>query len=104
MINIFTIINFIKNQWLGSIVILIWLLTLLIPNKDVSVDKIKTEVKIKEKQYIIDTLYKNNTSIITKIKYIKQKEYDTIKIIDTIPISELQKYFSNRYVKSDTVR
>ena len=104
MINIFTVINFIKNQWLGSIVILIWLLTLLIPNKDVSVDKVKTEVKIKEKQYIIDTLYKNNTSIITKIKYIKQKEYDTIKIIDTIPISELQKYFSSRYVKGDTVR
>jgi hypothetical protein len=96
MTKILTIINFIKNQWLGSIVILIWLLTLLIPNKDLSVDKIKTEVKIKEKQYIIDTLYKNNTSIITKIKY--------IKIVDTIPINELQKYFSNRYTKSGTTR
>jgi hypothetical protein len=104
MTKILTIINFIKNQWLGSIVILIWLLTLLIPNKDLSIDKIKTEVKIKEKQYIIDTLYKNNTSIITKIKYIKQKEYDTIKIVDTIPINELQKYFSNRYTKSGTTR
>lgn len=104
MINIFTVINFIKNQWLGFIVIFIWLLTLLIPNKDISVDKIKTEVKVKEKQYIIDTLYKNNTNIITKIKYIKQKEHDTIKIIDTISISKLQEYFSNRYSKSDTVR
>lgn len=104
MINIFTVINFIKNQWLGFIVIFIWLLTLLIPNKDVSVDKIKTEIKVKEKQYIIDTLYKNNTNIITKIKYIKQKEHDTIKIIDTISISKLQEYFSNRYSKSDTVR
>jgi hypothetical protein len=104
MINIFTVINFIKNQWLGSIVIFIWILTLLIPSKDISVDKIKTEIKIKDKQYIIDTLYKNNTNIITKIKYIKQKEHDTIKIIDTIPISELQKYFSNRYIKGDTIR
>jgi hypothetical protein len=104
MINIFAVLNFIKNQWLGFIVIFIWILTLLIPNKDIDVDKIETEVKIKEKQYIIDTLYKNNTSIITKIKYIKQKEYDTIKIIDTIPTSELQKYFSNRYSKGDTIR
>ena len=104
MINIFTIIGFIKNQWLGFIVIFIWILTLLIPNKDISIDKIKTDIKVKDKEYIIDTLYKNNTSIITKIKYIKQKEYDTIKIIDTIPTSKLQQYFSNRYSKSDTIR
>ena len=104
MINAFTIINFIKNQWLGFIVIFIWVLTLLTPDKDITIDKIKTEVKIKEKQYIIDTLYKNNTSIITKIKYIKQKEYDTIRIFDTINISKLQEYFSKRYSKSDTIR
>jgi hypothetical protein len=104
LINVFAILDFIKNQWLGFLVIFIWILSSLIPSQDINIDKIKTDIKIKEKEYIIDTLYKNNTKIINKIKYIKQKEYDTVKIIDTIPTSQLQVYFSNRYKQSDTIR
>ena len=46
---------------------------------------------------LIDSLSKVDTVLLTKIKLIKEKEYETIRIIDSMPISGLQKYFTGRY-------
>lgn len=106
MINIFKVINFVKNQWLGFVVALLWLVTVIASNV---IDKTDAEklVNIKseigKQKVIIDTLYKENVRVETRIKILKQKEYDTIRVIDTMSISELQKYFANRYNKKDSI-
>ena len=48
---------------------------------------------------IIDSLSRIDTLIVNKIKIIKQKEYVQIRIVDSLPISGLQKYFSDKYTK-----
>ena len=50
-----------------------------------------------ESAKLIDSLSKIDTVIVNKIKTIKQKEYVQIKVIDSLPISGLQKFFSDRY-------
>lgn len=103
MINILKVLLFIKNQWLGFIVIFLWVLYATYSvEDDVRLIDIKKDIKKVEKD--IDTLYINNTKIEERIRIIKQKEYDTIRVIDTMSISELQSYFSKRYSKEDSIK
>ena len=103
MINILKVLGFIKNQWLGFVVIAIWIMISVSHKVDRSkLISIKKDIKKVERE--IDTLYLNNTKIEERIKIIKQKEYDTIRIIDTMSISELQGYFSERYGKEDSIK
>jgi hypothetical protein len=107
MIDIFKALNFIKSQWLGFIVILLWIFISLLPNRDLN--KLKKEDKkldtiIVKQNNIIDTIYKDNIKIKNKIQYINKKQYDTIKIIDTMSTSELQKFFTDRYNKKDSCK
>lgn len=106
MINVFAILSFIKNQWLGFVVMLLWLLTLIVGQKDLAPLIEKRNVLDKNTLNYnkkIDTIYIENLKIKNRIKYIKQKENDTIRIIDTMSISELQEYFSDRYNKKDSL-
>lgn len=103
MINIFKILSFIKEQWLGFLVIALCIVISLSHRvDDGKLINIKKDIKKVEKE--IDTLYLNNTKIEERIRIIKQKEYDTIRIIDTMSISELQSYFSERYPEKDSVK
>lgn len=106
MINIFKVINFVKNQWLGFIILLLWIVAAVTASINANNDATKlykTQNDIDKKKIIIDTLYKENVRVETRIKILKQKEYDTIRIIDTMSISELQEYFTNRYNKKDSI-
>jgi hypothetical protein len=98
--------NFIKNQWLAGVVIIIWIIVSLSSNNNkelleetkqlkIEVDSLQTISAEKEKQ--IDSLSEVDTLIVNKIKTIKEKEYVEIKVIDSLPISGLQSYFSERY-------
>jgi len=63
---------------------------------------IKTKVKVFEKKNIklekaLDSLSTLDTVYVDKIKIIKIKEYETIYSIDTLTVSELQKFFTDRY-------
>ena len=99
--------NFIKNQWLAGVIIIIWILASLHSrvNNDklldeanhlkVEVDSLQNISAQKAKQ--IDSLSKVDTIIVDKIKTIKEKEYVEIKVIDSLPISGLQQYFAERY-------
>lgn len=102
MINIFPFIKFLKDQWLGSCLIVLAIVYILFSQHKLAelekqAEKIN-KVIIKEKK-IIDTLYKTNTKIDNRIKYIEKTKYDTIKIIDTMSVSELQEFFADKYGK-----
>jgi hypothetical protein len=102
MIDLFKILKFAKDQWLGVIVSILWIIYIIF--MQMADDKLVEEAKVLEKVIIkeklrVDTLYKTNTVIDNKIKYIKIVTHDTIKIIDTMRASSLQKYFTDRYNK-----
>jgi hypothetical protein len=52
----------------------------------------------------LDSLKVSESTIIEKEKTLIQIQHDTIKVIDTMSVSELQKYFTNRYNKKDSIR
>ena len=99
--------NFIKNQWLAGVIIIIWILASLHSRMNnhelldeanhlkVEVDSLQNVSAQKAKQ--IDSLSKVDTIIVDKIKTIKEKEYVEKRIIDSLPISGLQQYFTDRY-------
>lgn len=107
--NIIKILNFFKEQWLGSLLIIIWVLSVLVyqnkredllleaKNLNVKIEKLNNELDTYKKE--VDSLKKVDTIIIERIKRIKEKEYVQIKVIDSLTISELQKFFTDRYTK-----
>lgn len=109
MVNLHKVYKFLKEQWLGSILIIVWLISILIyqDKKNELLNKayvLEAKVKKLEKKANaelknIDSLKTIDTLIVTKIKIIKQKEYEKILVIDSLPVSGLQSYFTERYPK-----
>lgn len=69
-----------------------------------SINTLKTNNSILEvkKTALKDSLkiiIKTQTKYINKIKVIKEKEYEQIKVIDTYSNAELERFFTNRYNK-----
>lgn len=105
--NTIKILNFFKEQWLGSALIVIWILsTVLYQTKrdqlvkesedlKVKIERLETKAKAYKKEE--EELRKIDTVIVTRIKKIKEKEYVQIKVIDSLTISGLQKFFTDRY-------
>ena len=98
--------NFIKNQWLAGVVIIIWIIVSLSSNNNKELLEETKQLKIEvdslqtisgEKGKKIDSLSEVDTLIVNKIKTIKEKEYVEIKVIDSLPISGLQQFFTDRY-------
>jgi hypothetical protein len=109
MVDLCKSYKFFKEQWLGSILIIIWLISLFTyqHKKNEMLNKayvLEAKIKDLEKKASaelksVDSLKTIDTLIITKIKIIKQKEYEKIRIIDSLPISGLQSYFTEHYPK-----
>jgi hypothetical protein len=109
MIDLYKLYKFFKEQWLGSILIIVWIISVFIYqhkrnellNKAYILEtKIKElEKKAKVELKSVDSLKTIDTIIVTRIKIIKQKEYEEIRVIDSLPISGLQSYFTERYPK-----
>jgi hypothetical protein len=109
MVDLYSVYKFFKEQWLGSILIIVWLISVFIYqdkknellNKayllETRIKELESKTKIELKD--IDSLKTIDTIIVTRIKIIKQKEYEKIRIIDSLPISGLQSYFTERYPK-----
>jgi hypothetical protein len=110
----FRISNFIKQQWLGSFLIVLFILFLLYgigQNNELKKEKQRLEKEIEaleEREQLhwdkLDTLKLGRNTIIEKQKTLIQVEHDTIKIIDTIAFSKLQEFFSNRYNQKDSIK
>jgi len=110
----FRISNFIKQQWLGSFLIVLFILFLLYgigQNNELKKEKQRLEKEIEaleEREQLhwdkLDALKLGRNTIIEKQKTLIQVEHDTIKIIDTIAFSKLQEFFSNRYNQKDSIK
>jgi hypothetical protein len=108
------ILNFIKQQWLGTILIILFLLFLIYgvgQNTELKKEKQRLEQEIKlleqtEKLHWnkLDTIRLTNNIIIQKQKTLIQLQHDTIKIIDTISFSKLQEFFTDRYNQKDSIK
>ena len=100
-------IQYLKDQYLAVIIILVLIFFTLSEQQKNNIlleEARKLEAKIlvlEEKDHesskIIDSLSRVDTVIVNRIKIIKQKEYVQIRIIDSLPVSGLQRYFTDRY-------
>jgi protein subunit release factor B len=105
--NTIKVLSFFKEQWLGSALIIIWLLSIVLYQNDrdqlvKESETLKTKIESLEKKAAAykkeeSELKKIDTIIVDRIKKIKEKEYVQIKVIDSLPISGLQKFFTDRY-------
>jgi hypothetical protein len=105
--------NFIKQQWLCSFLIVLFILFLLYginENNELKKEKQKFEKEIeklenKEKLHWdkFEELKLGRNTIIEKQRTLIKIQNDTIKIIDTIAFSKLQQFFSERYNQKDSV-
>jgi prefoldin subunit 5 len=48
----------------------------------------------------IDSLSNADVKVVEKIRTIKEKEYVQLKVVDSMPVSELQEFFTDRYPTS----
>ena len=100
-------INYLREQYLAVMITVIWLFftlynqektaVLLEQTKKLEREILVLEEKDHESSRIIDSLSRVDTLIVNRIKIIKQKEYVQIRIIDSLPVSGLQQYFTDRY-------
>lgn len=99
--------NFFKRQWLGTILILIYIVSTFVLNseeKELLQKEKELSLKIKnleEKDHAsakrIDSLSNIDVKIVKEIQTVKQTEYEELHIIDSLPISGLQQFFTDRY-------
>jgi hypothetical protein len=101
------VLNYLREQYLAVIITVIWLLftlhsqhktdVLLEQTKQLEAKIVQLKQKDNRSSIVIDSLSKIDTVIVSRIKTIKQKEYVQVKVIDSLPISGLQSFFSDRY-------
>jgi hypothetical protein len=106
--------KFIKQQWLGSILIVLFFLFLFYgigKNSELKKEKeaLEKDIEVLEQKellhwYKLDSLKVSESTIIKKEKILIQIQHDTIKVIDTMSISELQRYFTDRYHQKDSIK
>ena len=99
--------NFIKSQWLAVILVIVFIIYSIFNTASLAKyreerskfnSKIDSLELIAEKnKKLIDSLKQIDGVYVEKIKVIKQKEYEEIRIIDRLPANELQGYFIERY-------
>jgi len=104
------LVQFIKKyKWILAIVLTIIAFFFYKELKNInSINTLKSNNNRLEERKIVlkDSLkiiIKTQTKYINKIKVIKKKEYEQIKVIDNYSNAELERFFSNRYNK-DSIR
>ena len=99
--------SFIKSQWLAVVLIIVFITYSIFNTADIAKykeerskfnNKIDSlELLAEKNKKLIDSLKEIDGVYVDRIKVIKQKEYEEIRIIDSLPVSELQSYFPERY-------
>ena len=103
----YQVINFIKSQWFGFILIIAFVIFSMFNTED-TIEYKKERINFKNKisslellagknKKLIDSLKKIDGVYVEKIKVVKQREYEKIYVIDSLPANELQGYFTERY-------
>jgi hypothetical protein len=107
-----TLLKFIKNQWFGVLIIIVLLFLQYKSNQEIELYKLKLEeidkhievykIKDEQLQIKIDSLSSLDAKVVEKIRTIKEKEYVQLKVVDSMPVSELQEFFTDRYSGSNS--
>ncbi len=99
--------NFLRDQWLA--ITIVALLVFMQVQSDMHVKFYQKVIEDLENQieeykksddqlkHKIDSLSSLEKEVVKEIQTIKEKEYVQIKVVDSMPISELQQFFSDRY-------
>jgi hypothetical protein len=113
MVDLYKLYKFFKGQWLGSILIVLFILFLLYgirQNDELMKERQRLEKDIelleqREESHWdkLDSLKMTENTIIQKEKIFIKIQHDTIKIIDSMSVSELQSYFTDRYNQKDSI-
>lgn len=101
------LIKFFSKQWFGVLLIIVLILIQINSDQQISTYKQqlkdlrikidKYELLQEEFNFKIDSLSSLEKEVVKEIQTIKEKEYVQVKVVDSMPISELQKFFSDRY-------
>ena len=99
------VLNFIKNQWFGVLIILVLLFLHYQASQEIELYKLKLEeinkqIKIYEEKdellrIKIDSLSNVDEKVVEKIRTIKEKVQ--LKVVDAMLVSDLQEFFTERY-------
>lgn len=105
--NKMEIMIFIQKYWLPLLLLGV-IIFILIKNQS-DLKEYKAEVKLQNKEIkkleiavekdlkLINNLKKRDTVYIDRIKEIKTKANENIKFVDTMSISDMQSFYTNRY-------
>ncbi len=112
MLTINKIWTFLKDQWLtlGIIILLVFMQVqsdAQIALYKEALEKLELQIEQykesdKQLKHAIDSLSSLEKDVVKEIQTIKEKEYVQIKVVDSMRISELQQFFSDRYPSSNT--
>jgi|31_taG_2_1085359.scaffolds.fasta_scaffold01736_7 hypothetical protein len=112
MLIIKKIWDFLKDQWFSLVIILVLVFLQLQSDAQLVVyentlkelrEEIKTYKQSDETlRQRIDSLSSLEKEVIKEIQTIKETEYVQIKVVDSMPISELQQFFTDRYPSSNS--
>jgi len=101
------IINFFKEQWFFVLFIIVLLMMQhesdkTIKKYEVQLKELNLQIEIYERQdarmqILVDSFSTLDTRVVEKIRTIKEKEYVQIKMVDDMPVSDLQEFFTDRY-------
>ncbi|MAO23597.1 MAG: hypothetical protein CMJ25_22855 [Phycisphaerae bacterium] len=100
-------INFFKNQWFSLAIIFLLIFMQIKSDESIAQYEIQLD-ELQEKldyykandlklKYSIDSLSTLDKEVIEKIRVIKEKEYVQVKVVDSMPVSKLQQFFTDRY-------
>ena len=100
-------INFFKNQWFSLAIIFLLIFMQIKSDESIAQYEIQLD-ELQEKldyykandlklKYSIDSLSTLDKEVMEKIRVIKEKEYVQVKVVDSMPISKLQQFFTDRY-------
>jgi cell division protein FtsB len=100
-------IKFLKNQWFSILIILLLVIIQVSSDKQIvaykeRLRKLELQIEAYEKSDAIlrqkvDSLSSLEKEVIKEIETIKEKEYVQVKVVDSIPVSKLQQFFTDRY-------
>ncbi len=74
---------------------------------EVQLKELNLRIEIYERQdermrILVDSFSTLDTRVVEKIRTIKEKEYVQIKMVDNMPVSDLQEFFTDRYSESSS--
>jgi len=106
------IINFFKDQWFFVLFIIVLIMIQYESDKtikkyEVQLKELNLRIEIYERQdermrILVDSFSTLDTRVVEKIRTIKEKEYVQIKMVDNMPVSDLQEFFTDRYSESSS--